>query len=131
MRLSYLSPMLAFVFMGAGCSEGGGTGPGPGPGNTPSLTGRWTYTYEETGTVVVDLTLTETSNGTVSGAGTIESAGTFQVTVTGLHSHPSVSLNVPAGTCRGGFTGQFTDGNTVTGNMSSDCRRGAWVLKRQ
>ncbi len=120
------------VLLVAGCSGDGGTG-----SKSPSLTGTWGHTDPALPAlgILVTLTLVEGEGGAVSGSGQILSNGPRNVSITGIHNNPNVSLTLSGGTsCTGSFTGTFSDNNTITGTTTrsaGDCRAGTWTLKRQ
>lgn len=125
--------LFAAILLVAGCSGDGDGGTGP---SAPSLAGRWTARVSYLNYDVVDFTLVEGQGGAISGSGFIQSDGQRNVNITGLHTHPSVSLTLDGATrCTGSFSGTFTDNNTISGTITTtrgDCRGGeALMLKRQ
>jgi hypothetical protein len=122
----------------AACS--GDSPSGPGGGNTISATGRWTYVIPALPQIgpVVDVQLTENSQGVISGTGQIYDTNYYNAVVSGTHSGSTVNLTATTSVCTAVFSGSFTDDNTITGTAvaqnaatNRDCRQGTWTLKRQ
>jgi len=116
--------VLALILALAAC---GGDATGP---KTPSVSGGWTGTVMEAGSL--NLTLVETS-GTLTGSGSL-SAGTFAaaLTVTGAHAHPNVSLTMKsAGYEDMNFAGTMTDDRTIAGTLNGSGFSGQAVTLRR
>lgn len=127
-----------FLVLVAACSSGGDSPAGPGGSTRASLTGHWQYTDPNVPLFpwLVDLNLTETGTGAITGSGQVEDDRYTNVVVTGQRSGSTVTMTISGAPCtQAQFSGTVTDNNTISGtNVTSSgygCRAGSWTLKRK
>jgi len=103
----------------------------PNAPKTPTVTGSWSGTTDN---ATLSLTLTESSDRSVSGSGHISSpSNSIALTVTGTHAHPSVSLILKAtGYQDVNFQGEFSADDRIIGSLNgSGFRNDAITLRRR
>lgn len=124
----------AVVAVAVGCGSGGDGGNEPTP--IPTMTGQWHGSRTELGwTVAVDIALVEHGGGRFDGNGHLALGpyGETDGTVSGLHTHPEVSLLAMTTSGFGAnFDGTFEGDDTVTGTVTSPVFRSpiSFVLDR-
>lgn len=96
--------LIAWIAVACGT---GSTGP------IPTMTGKWSGTVAG---ATVSLTVNEQTAGTITGNGAISgNVSSVEVTVTGTHQHPNVSLTFRSVLLDNYFQGAFTDDKTISG----------------